>query len=329
MAGELSAADRVLLLFNLVPYLRERGPTPIVELADAFGVDPSELRRLFRFLGTAGVPGETLTYQPEDLFDIDWDALEHEDLASLVRPVVVEEVPRFAPAEAAALIAGLQALTTMLPHDDAELAERTAAKLGEAFGVDRDAAVLSVSAEPQDERLPLLVDALRARRRIGFAYRDGRGSETERRVSPVRLQQGADAWYLRGFCHDRAEERTFRVDRMRGLEVLDEEATPRAARRAEPEVGGAGRGTARAELGAVAVEARVREWALPRIAGFDPEPVAAEADGWVRVRVELAHMGAAIRLVEHAPGDVVVEAPVEARETVRRWAEEALAHYDE
>ncbi|WP_449277256.1 helix-turn-helix transcriptional regulator [Leucobacter sp. GX24907] len=346
VARDLTSVDRVLLLFNLVPYLRERGPTPIVELAETFGVEPAELRSLFRFLGTAGVPGETLTYQPEDLFDIDWDALEHEDLASLVRPVVVEEVPRFAPVEAAALIAGLQALTSMLPADDAELAARTAAKLGEAFAVPSDAAALSISVEPQDERLPMIVEALRVGVALEFTYRDGRGTETERRVSPMRLQQGADAWYLRGVCHDRGEERTFRVDRMRRLAMLDEPALlaepATLAQRAEPADSAKPQraplaapapekpASVRSAGDAVTVEARVREWALSRISGFEPELLAVPAEeGWVRVRVELGHVDAAIRLVEHALGEVVVEAPDEAREAVRCWAEEALAYYDE
>ena len=78
MHKNLLASDRVMLLLALVPYLREHGPTTIDELAETFEVKPALLRRLIGFLGTAGIPGETLAYQHDDLFDIDLSAFEEQ-----------------------------------------------------------------------------------------------------------------------------------------------------------------------------------------------------------------------------------------------------------
>ncbi|MBK0419106.1 WYL domain-containing protein [Leucobacter sp. CSA1] len=321
MRDDLTTADRVVLLLALVPYLDEHGPTPLAELAEAFDVDAEQLRGLVRFLGTAGVPGETLSYQHEDLFDIDWSALEDHDVVSLTRIVAVDDAPRFAPAETAALIAGLQSLTAMLPEADAEIARRTAAKLGAALDAPDRPTAISVTADPQDARVPVLVAAMDAGRQVAFGYRDALGAETRRTVDPLRLSQGAGVWYLRAFCRDRDGERTFRVDRMTDPRVLAEAAEHHPAAAPDPTP------SPRSE-GRAGVLARVRETALARIAGFGPQVVRAADPGWVSVRVELGHPRTAVALVQHAPGEVIVEEPAEAREAVRTWAERALAQYD-
>src|SRR5690606_24460475 len=100
----LAASDRVMLLLALVPYLTEHGDTPLAELASVFEVDAETLRGLIEFLGTAGIPGETSTYQDEDLFDIDWEALDRDDIVRLTRVVAVDDTPRFSASEQAALI---------------------------------------------------------------------------------------------------------------------------------------------------------------------------------------------------------------------------------
>ncbi|WP_024355799.1 helix-turn-helix transcriptional regulator [Leucobacter chironomi] len=309
MRKRVLAPDRVMLLLALVPYLREHGPTPVPQLAAAFDVAPDLLRGLVRFLGTAGVPGETLSYQDEDLFDIDWDALERDDVVSLTRTVAVDDAPRFAPAETAALIAGLQALTPMLPADDARRAQQTAAKLGTALGA--AAPALSVTADPQDPRIPLVVSAIDAGRVLAFDYRDAEGRTSRRTADPIALTQHAGSWYLRAHCRDRDAERSFRVEQMSGVRVLDLAAEPHAPASEDAR--------SAFEL-VVSLPAHV----LPRIRGFAPEVIGEDAAGRVRVRVEAWHEGAAIRLVQAAPGEVVVESPERAREAVRAWAGRAL-----
>lgn len=312
MRSRLSTADRVILLLALVPYLQEHGPTTIEELSEAFDVEPELLRSLVRFLGTAGVPGETLQYQHEDLFDIDWDALELHDTVSLVHVVAVDDTPRFSSLETAALIAGLHSLAAVLPEEDAEAARSAAAKLGSG-----GARAVSVTSEPQDPRLPSLVSALRDRARLSFEYRDARGAVTRRSVDPLGLEQGAGVWYLRAHCLTRDAERFFRVDRMRDPRRSDERATAVAA---EGPVAPVSRGTT--------ATARVRERSLASLCDAAPRVVKRIDDEWVRVRVRLGHPHAAVALVQGSPGNVVIERPATAREAVRVWAEQALAAYD-
>ncbi|WP_427868998.1 helix-turn-helix transcriptional regulator [Leucobacter luti] len=326
------APDRVLLLLSLVAFLREQeSPVSVASLAERFDASPALIRNLVSFLGTAGVPGETMSYQHEDLFDIDWELLEREDAVWLTQTVAVDEAPRFAPAETAALLAGLHALTPVLPAEHAELARATAAKLAGALGVGEQPA-LTVTADTADPRIPAIVEAIEAGRRLAFSYRDTAGRASSRRVAPIALSQGQGAWYLRAYCLDREAERTFRVDQMSDPRVLPGDAPGRASNPDPERLGGADPARPGATRGVdpvPALVARVSARALPRLRGFAPEVVEEAAEGAFRVRVAAWHEGAAVQLVQAAPGEVVIEEPAAAREAVREWAERGLAAYGE
>lgn len=320
MPRQLTTPDRVMLLMSLIPYLLEHGPTPLQELAEAFDVDPRVLRRLVRFLGVAGVPGETLTYQHEDLFDIDWDALEQHDVVSLTRVVAVEDTPRFSSSETAALVAGLHALAPMLPESMRDIAAATAEKLASVERVDARRQTVSVTADPTEDRMASIIGAIEARARLCFDYRDAEGRHTVRTIDPLLLWQSGGSWYLRGWCIDRAAERTFLVDRIRDPRAIAEGATAVLAGKQNslPVVSGT----------EITATLAVRLDALQRIADFTPRVLGEPASGWLRVEVDLLHPAVAVRIVQAAPGKVIVEGPAEARDSVEQWAARALAQYD-
>jgi predicted DNA-binding transcriptional regulator YafY len=75
---------------------------------------------------------------------------------------------------------------------------------------------------PRDERessvdatvLTTLAAACRDHQRLRFAYRDREGAATRREAEPYRLVNWGRRWYLVAFDLDRADWRTFRVDRL-------------------------------------------------------------------------------------------------------------------
>lgn len=327
MRKQVLAPERVTFLLSLVAYLQDAGSATVAELAERFSMPPELVRSLVRFLGTAGVPGETLNYQHEDLFDIDWDALEQQDVVSLTRTVAVDDAPRFAPMETAALIAGLQALTGMLGPEDAELARATAAKLGSALDAGA-AAPMSVTEGPGDARVPRLVAAMEADRPVSFVYRDASGSDSRRTVRPHSLTQGSGTWYLRAYCFDRAADRTFRVDQMRDIAVGETAALGGAAPVQDSAAHSSASRSAGDEAPAMThLIARVSETALQHLAGFAPEVLEQADDGRVRVRIEAWHRGTAVQVVQVLPGGVEIESPESARAAVREWTDRALAAY--
>jgi predicted DNA-binding transcriptional regulator YafY len=67
----------------------------------------------------------------------------------------------------------------------------------------------------------VLADAIRRRRRLRTTYRAFSGDETRRELSPLGLVVHSGRWYLAAHDHLRDDLRTFRVDRMLRLRVID------------------------------------------------------------------------------------------------------------
>jgi len=72
------------------------------------------------------------------------------------------------------------------------------------------------------ERLGQLRDAASARRRIRFDYEDAQGAASSRVARPLGCYHWEAVWTLAAWCEHRDAFRSFRVDRMRTLEVLDD-----------------------------------------------------------------------------------------------------------
>lgn len=89
-------------------------------------------------------------------------------------------------------------------------------KLG-AGVVDRGATVAAIV--PEVAALPTLREAVATRRRVRFGY-----SDVDRLVDPWGLLLRDGFWYLIGFDHARDARRTFRIDRIAGAVVIEDEA---------------------------------------------------------------------------------------------------------
>ena len=312
------ARDKVVFLLSLVPYLLEHGPTPVARIAQDFGVSPAAVREMTEFLATAGIPGESRMYLSNDLFEIDWDALEEHDEVVLTNRVVLDDAPRFSGAEVAALIAGLQYLGALPPYRDSEALGSLLAKLG-AAAPEQSPGHVAVDPRAAAPLVARLADAIAQGRSVEFDYAGAEGRSMRRRVDPLRLESVDAVWYLRGWCHLREGIRVFRLDRMNGLRVLDQPVRPAlateplddefyVAREGDPEV-----------------TLDVTPAALSALADYALEFAGDGADGRTRVRMRVPHFHGLKRLVLGMAADVVVIAPPAARAAVAQWAAQALA----
>ena len=166
---------------------------------DALRAPEEEIRDAVRLIATSGLPGETGTYQPNDLFDIDWDAFEDDDVIVIVHHVAIDDAPRLSAREAAALIAGLQYLSASPENaGSASLASLMAQAHRRRIR----------SAEPPRRRRDRGRRLARAHPRGGHRWAPARvrlpqrpRRRGRRRVDPLRiLSQDAD-WYLQAYCH--------------------------------------------------------------------------------------------------------------------------------
>ena len=321
-AAPRDARDKLALLLSLIPYLMDHQLVPVAEVAEAFGVTPKQIRDAVQLIAVAGVPGESRAYLADDLFDIDWDELEQNDRILLTHTVAIDDTLRLSAREAAALIAGLQYLSSLPEHADRDAMASLMAKLerGTASG----AAQVAVAPMALRDTMATIRSAIEGRTRIEFDYVSARGEAERRTVDPLRIESVNDDWYVRGWCHLRKAVRTFRLDRIDDLVSTGEPISEHAADVVLPD---------RLFQGSdedLTVSVDVAAATLPLIADYVPEDAPRiQEGGIVHTKVRVAHYHGLKRFVARFAGQVTVTGPKDARAAVAEWAREGLARYSE
>ena len=142
MTAPASAKDQVARLLTLVPYLHAHGEVRLDEAARALGVEPDQLLGDLKVLFMCGLPGG----YPDDLIDVDIDALEGPDGVRTDGVIRVSNADylarplRLSPTEASAVIVALRALRNGAKDDTREVVDRALAKLEAAAAQGRHGA---------------------------------------------------------------------------------------------------------------------------------------------------------------------------------------------
>jgi proteasome accessory factor C len=217
-----AARDQVGRLLRLVPYLHARDQVSLEEAARVIGVPADQLDKDLRVLFLCGLPGGF----PDDLIDVDLDALEGEGVIRVSNADYLARPLRLTPTEASAIIVALRALRAGAEPDTREVVDRALAKLEAA------AAGSTPLVDPGDDvpgTLALraqLEDAVRRRRQVRLTYYvPARDEESERVVDPHRVVSHHGVAYLDAYCHSADAPRLFRLDRIHEATVLDSEVT--------------------------------------------------------------------------------------------------------
>ncbi len=316
------ARDKLTFLLALVPYLMDRERVSVHEAAQQFGVADEQIREAVRLIAVSGIPGDTSTYQHDDLFDIAWDDFDDNDQIVLTNLVAIDDSPRFSGREAAALIAGLQYLSALPENADRSAVAALMAKLSR--GSSTAPSQVAVEASETDGVLALIQEAVSIERQLEFDYLNSRGESERRRVDPLRVESVDADWYLRGWCHLRQALRTFRIDRISELAITKEPIEFRARDVELPD------SLFEGSPEDLDVELAIAPSALPLVADYLLEgSVAPAADGTVRATMRVSHLHAVKRLVSSMPGLITVTAPPEARELVAEWAAAGAHRYDD
>ncbi|MEO6942919.1 MAG: WYL domain-containing protein [Terrimesophilobacter sp.] len=318
----LQARDKLTFLLALVPYLMDHDRVSVKDAALQFGVSDEQVREAVRLIAVSGIPGDTATYQHDDLFDIAWDDFEDNDQIVLTNMVAIDESPRFSGREAAALIAGLQYLSALPENADRGAVSKLMAKLSR--GASATPSAVAVDAVDTDASLAVIRDAVATGRQVKFEYLNSHGVREERKVDPLRVESVDADWYLRGWCHLRTALRTFRLDRMGNLTLTTDDISYRPEDLTLPDTLFEG------SPDDVEVELSIAPAALTLIADFQPEVItAADSRGFVRAKIRVSSLQVVARLVSGMPGLLTVMNPREARELVADWASAGLRQYDE
>ena len=314
----VAALDRAALLLQLVPYLLGKGEVSVAEAAAEFEVAPDQMRAMVERLTVIGLPGESGYWQlPHDLFDIDWDLLDRDDVIAITNTVGLERSPRLTAREAAALLAGLQLARSLPGFGDSELVTGLLSKL--ARGASTAPAAVIVAPGPVDGVRDVVDEALRSRVAVTFTYRAPGAEPISRTVDPIKVHIANGQWYLQGWDHLRQAVRTFHLDRVGDARVTD---IP-AAHGADPVP----------ELFAPADDEVVARFRFPRevaplLADYLERAEIDDADdGRAVASLRLADEQSLKRLAARRGGEVELVEPAGARRAAAAWAAAGLAQY--
>ena len=302
-------------LFEIVYLLMDRGTSTTAELAARLEVSERTVRRDVDALSAAGVPVYMTRGKGGGVHLMDGYVLD--------RSVLSER-------EQSDIMAAIAALNqTGAAGDESDV---TAARLGRLFqreNVDWLDMDFSFWGAPPQYRAAFNVirNATIGRHPLAFAYLDAAGRRTERIVEPAQLVFKESSWYLRAWCRERQDWRTFKLFRImwETLEALPDTFEARVPPAFDE--GGYMQGSDRLVMRfAPEAESRVRE-------EFAPDSITREADGSWRVvldcsitertRYYLLSFGPLLEVLE--PPDLRTWLRTQAAAVARRYDENNLA----
>jgi proteasome accessory factor C len=314
----VTSAERLRRLLALVPYVVSRQAVGLVETAATFGMTEREL------IDDLNLAWCVELKSPEPYCPID---LSYEDgLVTISQAESIARPLRLAADEASALLVALRMLAEA--GGDGDAVTRLVAKIEDAAGASAAASSqVTIQIEPPNgPGVPAAVDAaLAAGKRVHLRYYvPGRDEATERDVDPIKLLVFEGRTYLRGWCRLAEGVRTFRLDRVLDVEVLDLPAEVHEEEESFDVDGGLFRPSeadVRAELD-LAADAR---W----VAEYYPcESKTELGEGRLRVVLRTPDTSWVRRLALRLGEEARVTAPAELAEEVRSAAAAALALYD-
>ncbi len=139
--------------------------------------------------------------------------------------------PRLTPIEARAIRLALEFVGPMIAAEAHTPLDRVRRKLEETFGefeVAEDAPRAREPPTEEEELVRAISDAIEKRTLVEIDYLAvGAQEPSVRTIEPHALERELPWWYVHSWDHSRDAQRSFRIDRMRAVRLLDETFEPR------------------------------------------------------------------------------------------------------
>ncbi|MDW3218407.1 MAG: WYL domain-containing protein [Acidimicrobiales bacterium] len=223
MSAKLTARDRMTRLLAVIPWVVEQDGALLDDIATRFDYPRdrlvADLTEVVLFVGVH-------PFTPDSLIEVDIT----DDRVQIRYADWFSQPLRLTPEEGARLLtAGRSVLSLDTDaNDDGGDPERASpllralTKLGMALGESAERAVDVRLGDAPEATLDTLRQAVAAGTQVELDYYTyGRDELTTRVVDPARVFSDHGNWYLHGYCHRAADERVFRVDRVRDVRRLD------------------------------------------------------------------------------------------------------------
>ena len=336
--ARVSASDQLTRLLALPAWVAEHPGVTVAEAAKHFGVTPAVIERDVNTLWISGLPGG----MHGDL--VDFDAADFEaGRLRLSEPLGLDRPVRLTRQEAISLLMALRVLADLLADDEASAP--VIASTQQAV-----TALLSsgASTEDSDTRvdpgtvtttgpgpahagrsshasriLATVRSALQDRRRLHLTYVSATDTPSERDVDPITLESDGSHMTLVGWCLSAKAERSFRLDRITSVTLLDTPSVRHRAsrRRNQPKADHCAGTRPRATL----VLQPTGRWLAEQVPCLSQEET---ADSNLQVVVEGRDRSWLIGLVLSAGRHLVAVEPPDLAQEAAAAAKQALTSYN-
>ena len=295
-------------LFEIVYLLMERSPRTSDDLAARLEVSARTIRRDVDALSAAGVPVYMTRGKGGGVHLMEGYVLD--------RSLITDE-------EKDDILAALNALETTGAVDSPATSERLALLFQRESSDWLDIDFSFWGAPPDYRRaFDLVRRAIVEHRLLTFQYRDAADRTSQRTVEAAKLQFKERSWYVRAWCRERADWRTFKIIRMvwNSIELKAEVFEPRPLPPALAESYPTHNRT-RLSLLFESHEARVRE-------EFSPDSIEVLDDGRMRVTLDTELTDRARHHLLSFGAGMKVEEPAELREWIYAQARAILQSHE-
>lgn len=295
-------ADDLAILVQLLPWLVAHPGVSAAQVAAEFGISVKSVLRLIDILTYTG-PGQFGGELIEISYGEDGDYIVVHDSQRFDRPLNLDA------RQASALLAGLNFLRQMPALADSAEVDGLIQKLQDALHP--VSVVEVVTSEQERATVELLKRAIHDEVCVDIVYLSGSATiGTQRRIEPKALAVQDDRTFVRAWCHEAQDKRSFRVDRITSAHLTDEAA--------HVHLDGADFDQDRADWIPAVVEV-TRE----HVGEFDRDTFTAVTDVGDRLRIEVrvATLEWLARVTLAAGGGIRILAPQEGRDLVRAAAD--------
>lgn len=189
--------------------------------AEKFGVSVRTIYRDIEALESAGIPIVTHTgvnggISIIDSYKIDKKLFTNQDITTLLTSLYSVS----GSLSSAKINQTLEKIKSLIPEEHGQNIELTSKQLY----VD----MTPWSSNPLvTEALKIVQHALEGNHLIEFDYQGRHSTTLKRTAEPHQLVLKENKWYLRAFCRERSDFRTFKVSRIKEMKILPETFTPR------------------------------------------------------------------------------------------------------
>ncbi|MCH1981121.1 YafY family transcriptional regulator [Ruminococcus sp. OA3] len=194
-------------LFKILYYLLDRGKATATELAEQFEVSVRTIYRDIDVLSSAGIPVYAVQGKGGGIsllegYVMDKTFISREEQQQLI--MALQSLPA-----ASQEIGGLlMKLGAMFQQNSPDWVQVDFSRWG--------------STKSDQKKFSLIKNAVLNRQCLSFHYFNSAGKGMHRKVKPARLLYKGNAWYLQAFCLLKDDYRTFKINRIDRIQLLDE-----------------------------------------------------------------------------------------------------------